>query len=108
VGSSWGPGLTSDGTRLIDSSERRGEIEVLFERALHNTRQDRVIEAGPPGFNRRRRRFSLATIDRGAVVEVCQLGGGGPLYWGPTTHPERLTAMPRPAASANARPVVRG
>jgi len=70
-----GLGPARRGAGLLDPGEGGGEIEILRECAAHHLLQRRIVEAGPPFVQLRRRALHLGT-GSGDVVKWRQLGLG--------------------------------
>ena len=66
-------GFAGCGPSLLDSRQCRRKIEVLITRPLHDAREHRVVEAIPPGFERRRGSARRASRERGGTVEASRV-----------------------------------
>src|SRR5260370_27292171 len=55
-------------SRLADTRKGSGKIEILVQGALHDSHKHRVVEARPPTFERRWRKFRLRRTGPGEIM----------------------------------------
>jgi hypothetical protein len=75
-------GLLRGRTRLRHARQRRRQIEVLVQRALHDARQLRIVESGPPLVQRRCGSVGLARVQGFGVRIGVGRGNRGSLVVG--------------------------
>src|SRR6266436_3814794 len=66
---------------LADTRKRSGKIEILVQGALHYSHEHRIVEARPPTFERRWRKFRLRRTDAGEIMKRSEIGGGLHITW---------------------------
>src|SRR5712664_17205 len=66
---------------LADTRKGSGKIEILLQGALHDRHKHRVVEARPPTFERRWRKFRLRRTGPGEIMEWSEIGGGLHIAW---------------------------
>src|SRR5215469_18228662 len=68
-------------SRLADTREGSGKIEILVEGALHDSREHRIVEACPPAVERRCRKFRLGRTGPGEIMKWSEIGGRLHIAW---------------------------
>src|SRR6266481_4640485 len=68
-------------SRLADTREGSGKIEILVEGALHDSHEHRIVEARPPTVERRCRKFRLRRTGPGEIMKWSEIGGGLHIAW---------------------------
>src|SRR5216683_7751474 len=66
---------------LADTRKGSGKIEILAQGALHDRHKHRVVEARPPTFEKRCRKFRLRRADGGEIMKWSEIGGGLHIAW---------------------------
>src|SRR5713226_8178012 len=66
---------------LADTRKGSGKIEILVQGALHDSHKHRVVEARPPTFERRCRKFRLRRTGSGEIMKWSEIGGGLHIAW---------------------------
>src|SRR5260370_7682333 len=66
---------------MADTRNRSGKIEILVQGALHDSHEHRIVEARPPTFERRWRKFGLRRTGPGEIVKWREIGGGLHIAW---------------------------
>src|SRR5258708_7394009 len=68
-------------SRLADTREGSGNIEILVQGALHDSHEHRIVEACPPTVERRCRKFRLRRTGPGEIMKWSESGGGLHIAW---------------------------
>src|SRR5712672_885759 len=66
---------------LADTRKRSGKIEILVQGALHDSHKHRIVEARPPTFERRWRKFRLCRTGPAEVMKWSEIGGRFHIAW---------------------------
>src|SRR5467141_2640456 len=66
---------------LADTRKGSGKIEILVQGALHDRHKHRVVEARPPTFERRWRKFRFRRTGSGKIMKWSEIGGGLHTAW---------------------------
>src|SRR5215472_14223331 len=68
-------------SRLADTREGSGKIEILIQGALHDSHEHRIVEARPPIVEGRCRKFRLRRTGPGEIMKWSEIGGGLHIAW---------------------------
>src|SRR5882672_12127902 len=68
-------------SRLADTREGSGKIEILVQGALHDSHKHRIVEACPPTVERRCRILRLRRTDAVEIMKRSKIGGGLHIAW---------------------------
>src|SRR5258708_1631473 len=66
---------------LADTRKRSGKTEILVQGALHDSHKHRVVEACPPTFERRWRKFRLRRTRPREGMKPDEIGRGPHIAW---------------------------